>query len=39
MRQYYEKALELGKAEGAAKDVELQMLEHMMDDLQKGGWL
>ena len=39
MRQYYEKALELCKAEGAAKDVEMQMLENMMDDLQKGGWL
>lgn len=39
MKQYYEKALELCKAEGAARDAEMQMLENMMDDLQKGGWL
>ena len=39
MKKYYDQAAALYEETGNGGDTEMQMLENMMQDLKKGGWL
>ena len=39
MKKYYDQAAALYEETGNDGDTEMQMLENMMQDLKKGGWL